>query len=57
MMAVILFVSWVQGTGSAGATIRVYIEQYEPSTEKHSLDAQDALKPLIGQYITVPREL
>lgn len=37
-----------QGTGSAGATIRVYIEQYEPDTSKHDLDAQVALKPLIG---------
>lgn len=37
-----------QGTGSAGATIRIYVEQYEQDTTKHDLDAQDALKPLIG---------
>lgn len=39
----------LQGTGSAGATIRVYIEQFEPDVSKHDLDAQIALKPLIGQ--------
>lgn len=38
-----------QGTGSAGATIRVYIEQFEPDVSKHKMDAQTALKPLIGQ--------
>ncbi|CAM6106449.1 unnamed protein product [Calypogeia fissa] len=37
----------LSGTGSAGATIRIYIEQYEPDTSKHDLDAQVALKPLI----------
>lgn len=40
--------TWWQGTGSAGATIRVYVEQYEPDKAKHDLDAQVALKPLIG---------
>ncbi|KAK6926312.1 Alpha-D-phosphohexomutase, alpha/beta/alpha domain III, partial [Dillenia turbinata] len=37
----------VQGTGSAGATVRVCVEQFEPDTSKHDLDAQIALKPLI----------
>lgn len=40
--------SFLQGTGSAGATIRVYIEQFEPDVAKHDIDAQIALKPLIG---------
>ena len=37
-----------KGTGSSGATVRVYVEQYEPDISKHDLDAQIALKPLIG---------
>lgn len=40
--------SLLQGTGSAGATIRIYIEQFEPDAAKHDVDAQTALKPLIG---------
>lgn len=42
------FAIFLQGTGSAGATVRVYIEQYEPDVSKHDMDAQVALKPLIG---------
>lgn len=38
----------LQGTGSAGATVRMYIEQFEPDVSKHDMDAQTALKPLIG---------
>ena len=30
----------LSGTGSAGATIRVYVESYEPDESKHLLDAQ-----------------
>lgn len=44
----------LQGTGSAGATVRVYIEQFEPDVSKHDVDAQIALKPLIG-YSHLPR--
>lgn len=43
----------LQGTGSAGATIRLYIEQFESDISKHSLDAQTALKPLIGYYLVI----
>lgn len=39
----------MQGTGSAGATVRLYVEQYEPEKSKHMADAQQALKPLIGE--------
>lgn len=42
------FFKYQQGTGSAGATVRVYIEQFEPDVSKHDVDAQTALKPLIG---------
>ncbi|OAY30441.1 phosphoglucomutase, chloroplastic [Manihot esculenta] len=37
----------LSGTGSAGATVRMYIEQFEPDASKHEMDAQTALKPLI----------
>lgn len=46
------FVLHCQGTGSAGATVRVYIEQFEPDVSKHDLDAQIALKSLIGYFCT-----
>lgn len=42
-----------QGTGSAGATVRIYIEQFESDASKHDVDAQIALKPLIGR-LTIP---
>ena len=38
----------LQGTGSAGATVRFYIKQFEPDVSKHNANAQTALKPLIG---------
>ena len=44
---------FLQGTGSAGATIRVYIEKFESDPSKHDADAQIALKPLIG-YCRLP---
>ena len=37
----------LSGTGSSGATIRVYIEQYETDPAKQGADAQVALAPLI----------
>lgn len=37
----------LSGTGTKGATLRVYIESYEPDVNKHDLDTQAALKPLI----------
>lgn len=39
---------YLQGTGSAGATVRIYVEQFEPDVSRHDMDAQMALKPLIG---------
>lgn len=38
----------LSGTGSAGATIRLYIEQYEADESKHGLDAQEGLANLIA---------
>lgn len=45
----------LSGTGSAGATVRVYIEQFEPDVSKHDIDAQTALKPLIGLALSVSK--
>eukprot|EP00238_Polyblepharides_amylifera_P012424 CAMPEP_0196578810 /NCGR_PEP_ID=MMETSP1081-20130531/7631_1 /TAXON_ID=36882 /ORGANISM="Pyramimonas amylifera, Strain CCMP720" /LENGTH=616 /DNA_ID=CAMNT_0041898139 /DNA_START=774 /DNA_END=2624 /DNA_ORIENTATION=+ len=42
------FIFRLSGTGSSGATVRLYIEQYEEDTSKHGLDAQVALGPLIN---------
>ncbi|ESP05168.1 hypothetical protein LOTGIDRAFT_102562 [Lottia gigantea] len=38
----------LSGTGSSGATIRLYIEGYEADIAQHQLDAQVVLKPLIN---------
>ncbi|XP_022765585.1 phosphoglucomutase, chloroplastic-like isoform X2 [Durio zibethinus] len=45
----------LSGTGSAGATIRIYIEQFEPDVSKHDMDAQVALKPLIDLALSVSK--
>jgi len=37
----------LSGTGTSGATIRVYLESYEPDNSRHGLDAQDALADMI----------
>lgn len=37
----------LSGTGSEGATIRVYIEQYEKDSSKTRRDSQEALGPLV----------
>ncbi|KAF5939250.1 hypothetical protein HYC85_023509 [Camellia sinensis] len=37
----------LSGTGSEGATIRLYIEQYEKDSSKIGRDSQDALAPLV----------
>jgi len=37
----------LSGTGTEGATLRVYLEAYEADVSRHHLDAQEALKELI----------
>ena len=37
----------LSGTGTKGATLRVYLESYEPDETKHNVETQEALKPLI----------
>jgi phosphoglucomutase len=38
----------LSGTGTSGATLRVYIERYEPDSSRHGIDTQEALKDLIA---------
>ncbi|KAK6117573.1 hypothetical protein DH2020_048682 [Rehmannia glutinosa] len=45
----------LSGTGSAGATVRIYIEQFEPDASKHDVDAQIALKPLIDLALSTSK--
>ncbi len=37
----------LSGTGTSGATLRVYIERFEPDSAKHGIDTQEALADLI----------
>ncbi|MBS3951636.1 MAG: alpha-D-glucose phosphate-specific phosphoglucomutase [Methylomicrobium sp.] len=37
----------LSGTGTVGATLRIYLERYEPDASKHDQDAQEALSGLI----------
>ncbi|XP_074640464.1 phosphoglucomutase-1-like [Tubulanus polymorphus] len=49
----------LSGTGSSGATIRLYVDSYEADKSKHNMDAQELLKPLvdIALQISQLREL
>jgi len=47
------FIFRLSGTGSSGATVRMYIEQYEADEAKQGIDAQVALKPLIDIALEV----
>jgi phosphoglucomutase len=38
----------LSGTGTSGATLRVYIERFEPDSARHALETQEALKDLIA---------
>ena len=38
----------LSGTGTSGATLRVYIERYEPDASRHHFDTQEALADLIA---------
>ena len=44
----------LSGTGTAGATLRVYIERFEPDTKKHSAETPEALKDLIALSRSLP---
>ncbi|CAO1628515.1 unnamed protein product [Parajaminaea phylloscopi] len=43
----------LSGTGSAGATIRLYVEKYSNDPSEFNADAQVGLKPLIDQALSL----
>ncbi|MDX8412546.1 MAG: alpha-D-glucose phosphate-specific phosphoglucomutase [Mariprofundales bacterium] len=43
----------LSGTGTVGATIRIYFEAFEPDLSRHNLDAQTALADLIAAAGTI----
>ncbi len=43
----------LSGTGTAGATIRIYIERFEPDPGRHGYDTQVVLEPLIDAALEV----
>ena len=45
----------LSGTGTEGATLRLYLEKHEPDVARHNIEAQTALKPLIDLAQTLAR--
>ena len=45
----------LSGTGTEGATLRVYLERHEPDATRHDIEAQTALKPLVDLAEAVAR--
>ena len=43
----------LSGTGTVGATLRIYLERYEPDPGKQDLDPQEALAPLIAAALEI----
>ena len=43
----------LSGTGTEGATLRVYLEAFEADVSRHHLDAQEALKELIQIALSI----
>jgi phosphoglucomutase len=43
----------LSGTGTSGATLRVYVERYEPDPANHGIDTQEALADLIAAADTI----
>jgi phosphoglucomutase len=37
----------LSGTGTEGATLRIYLERHEPDGSRHDIEAQQALRPLL----------
>jgi phosphoglucomutase len=44
----------LSGTGTAGATLRVYIERFEPDAARHGIETQTALADLIVLSRSLP---
>ncbi|GAA5886591.1 hypothetical protein JCM6882_005824 [Rhodosporidiobolus microsporus] len=49
------FVVRLSGTGSQGATIRLYAEKYSKETSEYEADTQEGLKPLIEVALTLSK--
>jgi phosphoglucomutase len=45
----------LSGTGSSGATVRLYVERYSKNESEYGLDAQEGLKPLIEVALKVSK--
>jgi phosphoglucomutase len=43
----------LSGTGTAGATLRLYVEAYEPDAARQALDPQSALADLVAAGIAL----
>ncbi|MDP9809842.1 phosphoglucomutase [Rhizobium tibeticum] len=43
----------LSGTGTSGATLRVYVERYEPDSSRHNIETQQALADLIVAAETI----
>lgn len=44
----------LSGTGTAGATLRIYLERFEPDAQKHGQETQAALADLIALSTSLP---
>ncbi len=44
----------LSGTGTEGATVRVYVEDHEPDPTRHGADPQTALADLLGLAVALP---
>ncbi|ORY31838.1 putative phosphoglucomutase [Naematelia encephala] len=45
----------LSGTGSSGATVRLYVEKYSQNESEYGLDAQVGLKPLIEVALSISK--
>ena len=45
----------LSGTGTEGATVRLYLESFEPDASRQDMDAQEALAPLIRAAMELSR--
>lgn len=45
----------LSGTGSQGATIRLYVEKYTQNASEYGVSTQEALKPLIDVALQISK--
>ncbi|QFY61358.1 alpha-D-glucose phosphate-specific phosphoglucomutase [Rhizobium grahamii] len=43
----------LSGTGTSGATLRVYVERFEPDSTRHNIETQEALADIIAAAETI----